>query len=114
MSASDAGAPVRTLTPAELAARLARGDELVLLDVREPHEYALCRIAGSLHVPLSELALRHVELDPEREIVCICHHGIRSASAAAALARLDFERMYNLQGGLDRWAREVDPSMPRY
>lgn len=108
------GAEVRPLAPAELAARLARGEELVLLDVREPHEFELCRIEGSLHIPLAELSLRHVELDPEREIVCICHHGIRSANAAAALARLDFDRLCNLVGGVDRWAREVDPRMPRY
>lgn len=105
---------VGSLTPTELEARLARGDELVLLDVRERAEFELCRIPGSRNVPLSELSLRHVELDPERETVCICHHGIRSASAAAALARLDFERVANLVGGVERWAREVDPTMPRY
>jgi rhodanese-related sulfurtransferase len=111
MSGADA---VQPLLPAELRARLEAGDELVLLDVREQHEFELCRIEGSLHIPLSELSLRHVELDPEREIVCVCHHGIRSANAAAALARLDFDRLYNLVGGVDRWAREVDPGMPRY
>lgn len=105
---------VGSVTPRELQERLARGDELVLLDVREPGEFEFCRIAGSRNVPLSELALRHVELDPEQETVCICHHGIRSASAAAALKRLDFDRVVNLVGGVERWAREIDASMPRY
>lgn len=108
MSAIDA------IEPTELRERLARGDELVLVDVREAGELAICRIAGALHVPLSELASRHPELDPARETVLICHHGIRSAHAAAALARSGFERVLNLSGGIDRWAREVDPTMARY
>ena len=82
--------------------------------MREEEEWQLCRIAGSVHVPLGELALRLADLDPDLETVCICHHGLRSAGAALALARADFERVHNLEGGLDRWAREVDPSMPRY
>ena len=109
-----ADAEVESLTPSELQERLERGHAIVLLDVREPVEFELCRIEGSRNVPLSELSLRHVELDPEQVTVCICHHGIRSASAAAALKQLDFDRVANLLGGVERWAREVDPSMPRY
>jgi rhodanese-related sulfurtransferase len=102
------------MTPAELKRRLDAGEGLVLLDVREPEELALCRIEGSVAIPMGELSLRHVELDPEQPTVCVCHHGIRSAHVAAALERLGFERLFNLTGGVERWAREVDPSMPRY
>jgi rhodanese-related sulfurtransferase len=102
------------LDPRALARKLADGEELVLLDVREPEELALCALPGVMAIPLGELSVRHVELDPERPTVCICHHGIRSASAAAGLARMGFDELYNLTGGVDRWAREVDPTMPRY
>lgn len=107
-------ARLEPLAPADLAARLRAGEELVLVDVREPEEFALCRIEGSVPIPLGELAVRHVELDPDAPTVLICHHGIRSASAAAALADLGFEELYNLSGGVERWARDVDPGMPRY
>lgn len=94
--------------------RLAAGEALVLLDVREADEHALGTLPGSTLLPLSELSLRVAELDPDRPVVCICHHGVRSASVAQALDRLGFEQVYNLVGGLDRWAREVDPAFPRY
>ena len=108
---SDAPVP---LLPRDLAARLAAGEALVLLDVREPEELAICALPGVTHVPLGELAVRHVELDPDAPTVCICHHGVRSAHAAAGLARLGFTRLYNLVGGVDRWAKDVDRSMSRY
>ncbi|MEZ6017864.1 MAG: rhodanese-like domain-containing protein [Planctomycetota bacterium] len=102
------------LFPKDLAARLAAGEALVLLDVREAEELAICALPGVTHVPLSELSVRHTELDPDAPTVCICHHGVRSAHAAAGLARLGFERLFNLVGGVDRWAAEVDRSMARY
>jgi rhodanese-related sulfurtransferase len=102
------------LTPQELKARLDAGEELVLLDVREDEELEICALDGATHIPMSELSVRHIELDPERPTVCICHHGIRSASVAAALETLDFTELYNLTGGVDRWATDVDPAMPRY
>jgi len=105
---------VHSITPAELKRRLEAGEDLLLLDVREPEEVALCRIEGSLCIPLGELARRHVELDPLHATVCVCHHGVRSARAAAALAQRGFERLYNLSGGIDRWAEEVEFSMQRY
>lgn len=104
----------RPLAPKDLAARLARGDEVVLLDVREHDEVALCALPGVTHIPLGELSVRHTELDPDAETVVICHHGVRSAHAAAALAHLGFDDLWNLSGGVDRWAREVEPSMVRY
>ncbi len=110
---------VQPITPKELAQRLERGDELVLLDVREPHELEICRIEGSIAIPMSEISVRHVELDPDKPLVCICHHGIRSSHVASALARMDFAHsrfaeLYNLTGGIDRWASEVEPTMARY
>src|SRR4051794_19382940 len=74
---------VKTMTPAELAERLARADDLLLLDVREPHELDICRIEGSLAMPMSEISARLSELDPDKPTVCICHHGIRSAHVAS-------------------------------
>ena len=85
-----------------------------MLDVREAEELEICHLAGAVHIPMSELSLRHVELDPDRATVCVCHHGIRSASVAAALEGLGFDRLYNLTGGIDRWAEEVEPGMRRY
>lgn len=102
------------LAPAALQARLASGAQLVLLDVREPDELEICALEGVLNIPLGDLPRRAGELDPSAEIVCICHHGIRSAHAATYLERAGFEHVANLQGGVERWARDVDPSMPRY
>ncbi len=104
----------RPLSPTELRARLDAGEALVLLDVRQPGEVEICAIEGSVNVPLNELSVRISELDPDAETVCICHHGIRSAHAAGALFEAGFERLWNLSGGMDGWASEVDPSMQRY
>ena len=105
---------IERLAPRELAARLAAGEDLVLLDVREPHEHALGLLAGSLAIPRGELSARQDELDPDRPIVCICHHGVRSLHAARFLASRGFARVLDLAGGLDRWSIEVDPGFPRY
>ena len=105
---------IQSIQPAALKARLDAGDSLVLLDVRQPEEVEICRIDGAVNIPLSDLPSRASELDPEAEIVCICHHGMRSANAAAFLAERDFERLINLTGGVDAWAAEVDPDMARY
>ena len=105
---------MESVTPAQLQQRLAAGEALVLLDVREPEELAICALPGVTPIPLGELSVRHTELDPDATIVCICHHGIRSAHAAIALASLGFDSLVNLTGGMDRWSREVDAGMPRY
>jgi rhodanese-related sulfurtransferase len=107
---------MRNLTPAQLAAWLAdpaRPDPL-LLDVREPWEYQTCHIAGARHVPMNELPARLGEFDAEAEVVAICHHGARSLQVANFLARQGFERVHNLAGGVDAWARSIDPAMPVY
>lgn len=86
----------------------------LLLDVREPWEYALCQIADSQLLPLQELPQRCNELSGERAIVVICHHGMRSQQAAHFLEDAGFARLYNLSGGIAAWAAQVDPAMPRY
>lgn len=107
--------PPKPLAPAELAARLGKGEELVLLDVREPEEIAICALPGITHIPLGELSVRLTELDLDAETVVICHHGVRSASAAAALHQIGFDgQLWNLTGGMDRWSKDVDPSQARY
>lgn len=107
---------MRNLTPAELAAWLsdAARDAPLLLDVREPWEFQTCHIAGARLVPMRELPARLEELDPAADIVAICHHGSRSLHAAQFLARQGFERVHNLAGGVDAWARSIDPAMPVY
>lgn len=102
------------MTPKELRARLDRHEPLVLLDVREEWETALCRLEHAIHIPLGEIEHRTDELDPQEETVVYCHHGVRSAAVAEYLHRLGFATVRNLHGGLEAWAREVDPAMRRY
>ncbi|MEZ6005648.1 MAG: rhodanese-like domain-containing protein [Planctomycetota bacterium] len=105
---------MKPLRPSDLQARLAAGESLQLVDVREHPEWNLARIEGALHIPLADLPRRQTELNPDAPVVCICHHGMRSAHAAAFLAQCGFEDIWNLTGGVDAWAREVDPGMARY
>jgi rhodanese-related sulfurtransferase len=102
------------ILPAEVAARLRAGDKLVLLDVREPDELAICSLPSATAIPMGQIAQRRGELDPEAEIVCICHHGVRSARVAGYLASQGFARVLNMVGGIDRWAEDVDRGMRRY
>jgi adenylyltransferase/sulfurtransferase len=102
------------ITPQELKARLDRGEPLVLLDVRQDWETKLCRLGGAIHVPIEEIEYRTAELNPEDEIVVFCHQGIRSVAVSEYLRRLGFGKVRNLAGGLDLWARTVDPTMRRY
>jgi rhodanese-related sulfurtransferase len=103
----------KSITPGELKEKLDRGEEPVLLDVREPWEFALARIDGSRLVPMNEVLDRLPELDPLTETVVICHHGARSAFVTQALDRYGLEAAYNLEGGLDAYSM-VDGSVPRY
>ena len=111
-----ASGELRTITPADLKARLDAGEAVALLDVREPQEFELCRIPGSRLVPLGELPAHLSELDSSKELVVHCRTGVRSAKAIEMLAQAGFARarMFNLEGGIDAWARDVDPTMPRY
>ncbi|HEU5184032.1 MAG TPA: molybdopterin-synthase adenylyltransferase MoeB [Gemmatimonadaceae bacterium] len=105
---------VREITPRELARRLANGDAIDLIDVREPYEWAIARIAGARLIPLATFPQAIASLDRERDIVVHCHHGIRSANAAEQLREAGFTRVWNLAGGIARWSDEVDPAVPRY
>jgi len=100
--------------PRDLKARLDRGDEVALVDVREPHEVAIARIAGAVLIPLRTLPARVAELDRGREIVLMCHHGHRSMRALEFLRQSVFGKLKNLRGGIDAWSRDVDPAVPRY
>ncbi len=86
----------------------------VVVDVREPWETAICAVAGARHIPLSELPKRVTELDRRTPTVLLCHHGVRSRHAAEWLATQGFEALFNLTGGIDEWAREIDSNMTRY
>jgi rhodanese-related sulfurtransferase len=86
----------------------------VLLDVREPWEQQICRIEGSEPMPMRTVPARAGELDPERPVVCVCHHGGRSMQVAMFLERQGFKDVYNLTGGVDAWARQVDRTMATY
>lgn len=102
------------MTATELKARLEDGHPPILLDVRQDWETKLCRLQNSIHIPIEEIELRTEELSPESEIVVYCHQGVRSAAVAEYLRSLGFTSVKNLAGGLDAWARSVDPSMRRY
>ena len=104
----------QTMTPAESEARRARGEDLLLIDVREPEEFELARVPDAQLLPLSRFHDWAPALDPSRETVIMCHHGIRSAQACAALSRLGHKNLHNLAGGIDRWSTEVDRGVPRY
>jgi sulfur-carrier protein adenylyltransferase/sulfurtransferase len=97
----------------ELKRRLDAGDDVVVLDVREPHEYQICNIGGRL-IPLGELAARVHELDSAHDIVVHCRTGVRSAQAVEFLQDAGFERVWNLKGGIHAWSDEIDPTLPKY
>jgi adenylyltransferase/sulfurtransferase len=104
---------VPEITSRELKARLDRGDDLFILDVREPHEFQICNLSGHL-IPLGELTRRVHELDSSREIVAHCRSGKRSADAVQFLRQAGFRKIWNLKGGILAWSDEVDPSVPKY
>jgi len=107
---------MREITPAQLKAWLedASRDKPVLLDVREPWEYQAARIEGSQLLPMREVPARAAEIDGDREVVAICHHGGRSMQVALFLEKQGFKRVHNLVGGIDAWSRNVDPAVPTY
>jgi rhodanese-related sulfurtransferase len=107
---------MKQIAPAALAAWIADGGrpKPLLLDVREPWEYQTARIEGSVLVPMGEVAARLDELDQDREVVAICHHGGRSMQVAMFLEKNGFPKVHNLAGGVDAWSKSVDPSVPLY
>ncbi len=110
----EAGTDEIDITVSEVKAMLDRGDSVKILDVRNPQEFEICRIEGSTLIPVSELPDRVGELDPREFWVVHCHHGPRSTRAVHMLRDVGFERVKNLQGGIDAWSLEVDPEVQRY
>jgi len=105
------------ITPSELAAILAEKEQepVVLLDVREPEEYSVARIDGSVLMPMGDVPGRaNQELDPDAHIVTICHHGVRSMNVAVWLRNQGFEKTQSLRGGIDAWSALIDPTVARY
>jgi adenylyltransferase/sulfurtransferase len=104
-----------TMTPSELKARLDRGEDLRLIDVREADEWAIARLPKAELVPLSQFqSLATAQLDPDETIVLYCHHGMRSARAQGFLQQQGYRNVINLTGGIDAWALQVDSTMKRY
>ncbi len=107
-------ASVRQISPAEARHELDH-DDVVLLDVREDFEFRHCRIDGAVHIPLRQLLQGgESSLDPDKEIICYCHHGFRSRRAADHLLTRGFTKVSNLAGGIHAWSLEVDPEVPLY
>jgi rhodanese-related sulfurtransferase len=103
-----------TMSVQELKQRLDTEDKPVLLDVREPYEYSLAKLEGSVLIPLGTLPESLEQLDRNAEIVAYCHHGMRSADAVGFLLQQGFANVKNLVGGIDAWSVQVDPGVPRY
>ncbi|QNI34870.1 sulfurtransferase [Alloacidobacterium dinghuense] len=105
------------ITPSQLSSLISspEREQVVLLDVREPAEYAVARIDGSILMPMGDVPGRaNQELDPETRIVAICHHGVRSMNVAVWLRNQGFEQAQSLRGGIDAWSALVDPTVARY
>ena len=102
------------ITPQQLANRMAVDSELVLLDVRPAAERAMAELPGAVGIPAAQLAGRLNELDPDLPTVVFCHFGVRSMAAASLLVDRDFEEVFSLTGGIDLYARDIAPDIPRY
>jgi len=102
------------ITAVELKRMMDEGRTFQLVDVREPHEFDICRIPGSVLIPLGDVAARMNELDSAEEIVVHCRSGMRSAKAVDLLRKAGFRRIHNLKGGILAWSDQVDPSVPKY
>jgi adenylyltransferase/sulfurtransferase len=104
-------------TPAEIESQIKRGEKLILVDVREPEEYAITRIDGSVLIPMQTVPaeLQRIEaMTDQGKLVIICHHGVRSLQVTHWLRQQGVENCVSLTGGIDRWSWEIDPTVPRY
>jgi rhodanese-related sulfurtransferase len=105
------------ITPQDLQARLDRNEPIALIDVREPEEWNAARLPGSELIPMQTVPSRLGELEAlsdEKPLAILCHHGVRSLNVAAWLRQRGIENCFSVIGGIDRWSREIDPSIPRY
>jgi rhodanese-related sulfurtransferase len=110
----EGGTPVRAITVDEVRARLDAGDDLLILDVREPQEWQISLIDGTLRIPKGEILHHLDELPRDRDIVVHCKTGVRSGEAIRTLQAQGYTRLYNMAGGINAWARKIDPSLPTY
>ncbi len=103
------------IIPEQLKILVDQGEDFTLLDVREPWEFDLSKIAGAKLIPMGDIPSRaHQELDPDEHIVVVCHHGVRSMSVTNWLRQQGFDRAQSLRGGIDAWSRGVDSTIPTY
>ena len=106
---------MRRFSALELHQHLSNGDNSpLLLDVREPWEFDYCQIDGSILIPMGQIQFNAEDLDKDQETVVICHHGIRSRQVGYYLEHIGFSNVINLEGGVEAWAKDVDPTMKRY
>ena len=103
------------IAPEELKSLLERNSDVVVLDCREPWEFDTARIEGSVHIPMNDIPARlQRELDPAKHTVVVCHHGVRSMNVTVWLRRQGYDKAQSLAGGIDRWARQIDPKVSVY
>jgi len=102
------------LDPGQVASKIAQGEPVLFVDVREPVELQISQIPGAINIPVGELAQRLKELDPGQELVLFCRSGVRSERALGILRSAGYAKSFNLRGGINAWARDVDPKMPEY
>lgn len=102
------------MTPREVKQHLSEGREIVILDVREPFELEICHVEGALHIPMRLIANSIDKLPKNKEIVVMCHRGIRSLSVINFLEEQGIRNVHNMHGGIARWAEEVDTNMKKY
>jgi rhodanese-related sulfurtransferase len=102
------------ITPLEVKQRLDRGEKLLVVDVREPWEYAHCRIENALHIPMGSIPANLQKLDIDEDVICYCHHGVRSLDVANWLRAQGVATAKSMSGGIERWSAEIDPQVPRY
>jgi rhodanese-related sulfurtransferase len=98
----------------EAAELLAKGNGVLLVDVRELWEYEICRIDGARFIPMGSVSANLQSLDTDDEVICYCHHGMRSLDVAVWLRAQGIGNVRSLAGGIDRWSKEIDPKVPRY
>jgi len=102
------------ISVAEFRRRQKAGEEFLLVDVREPWEFEVCRIEGAKLMPMRTIPANLQALDGDKDVICYCHHGQRSLDVAAWLRAQGVESAQSLAGGIERWSREIDPTVPRY
>ena len=105
---------MQTILPEELKKRLDAGEKPILLDIREPWEFSICKIEGSVNISMSEPEKLINELNANDEIIAICHHGMRSFQVCNYLENNGFNKVLNLDGGIDSWAKTIDTDMAQY